>query len=322
MSGGRPARPERIRSNNNRPKRSGIPATQLGVLAGGAAGLGYAFTVIFGSRLADAGLQSTTVLSIRFFVSGAILVTLSAARRKSVVPVKGEWLPIFLLGAIGYMIESSFFFAGIARGSAAAVTLLFYVYPAIVTVIESVRNRQRPSTRVVGALALSITGCGLVAGASGDLKLGRLAVVFALCSAFTFALYVTVGSRISKNSDAMVTGAWVALGASSSFTIRALIGAGYASTAGHWPELIANGAANALAFGMMFGALGLLGPSRATVVLTTEAVFTVILSVVILRETLAPLQLVGAVAVLVAAVVVASSNQPDGLVETEATSAP
>ncbi|MDP1792829.1 MAG: DMT family transporter, partial [Acidimicrobiales bacterium] len=301
--------------NNNRPKRSGIPATQLGALAGVAAGLGYAFTVIFGSRLADAGLQSTTVLSIRFGISGLILCALSAARGKSVLPVRGERLGIFLLGAIGYMTESSLFFAGIARGSAAAVTLLFYVYPAIVTLIDSVTSRRLPSARVVGALVLSIVGCALVASAAGDIDLEGIAVVFALLSAVAFSLYVTVGARVSKQSDAMVTGAWVALGASASFTIRALLGAGYASTAGHWPELIANGAANALAFGMMFGALGLLGPSRATVVLTTEAVFTVILSVLILNESLAPEQLVGAVAVLVAAVVVAATKVGGEIVE-------
>ena len=306
-------------ADNNRPIRSGIPGPGLGVAAGAAAGLGYAFTVIFGSKLAHAGLNVTTVLSIRFAVSGFILCALTAARGKSIAPVRAEWLGIFLLGAIGYMTESSFFFAGISRGSAAAVTLLFYVYPAIVTVIESVRDRRRPSRRILGALGLSIGGSALVAGATGDVNIERLGVVFALCSALTFALYVTVGARLSEKSDAMVTGAWVALGASASFTVRALVGAGYAATAGHWPVLLGNGAANALAFGMMFTCLGLLGPSRATVVLTTEAVFTVILSVVILHETLAPVQLVGAAAVLVAAVSVAATKPDAEVVETEAT---
>ncbi len=274
--------------------------------------------MIFGSKLARAHLDVTTVLSIRFFVSGAILIALTAARGKSIRPVKGEWLGIFLLGAIGYMTESSFFFAGISRGSAAAVTLLFYIYPAIVTVIESVRDRRRPSRRIVACLALSIGGSALVAGAAGHVSIQKMGIVFALLSAMTFSLYVTVGARLSQKSDAMVTGAWVALGASASFTVRALVGAGYAATAGHWPALLGNGAANALAFGMMFTCLGLLGPARATVVLTTEAVFTVILSVVILHETLAPLQLVGAAFVLAAAVSVAATKPDRDVVEAEA----
>jgi drug/metabolite transporter (DMT)-like permease len=184
-----------------------------------------------------------------------------------------------------------------------------------------VRERRRPSRSILIALSLSVAGSALVAGAGGHVHIARLGIIFAMCSALSFALYVTVGSRLNEKSDAMVTGAWVALGASASFTVRALVGAGYAATAGHWPMLIANGFANALAFGMMFGALGLLGPSRATVVLTLEAVFAVILSRMFLDESLAPIQLLGAIAVLAAAITVARSA-PDVIAEPEAVSAP
>jgi drug/metabolite transporter (DMT)-like permease len=219
------------------------------------------------------------------------------------------------------MTESSFFFAAISRGSTAAVTLLFYVYPALVTVIEAARGRRFPSRVVLIALALSITGSALVAGAGGHVDIQRLGILLALCSATTFALYVTVGARLSERSDPMATGAWVALGASTSFALRAFVGAGYAATSGHWPILIGNGLANALAFGMMFAALGLIGPARASVVLTTEAVFTVILSFVILHEPLSGIQLLGAAGVLAAAVTVARSAAPE-VTEPEAVVAP
>jgi drug/metabolite transporter (DMT)-like permease len=188
-------------------------------------------------------------------------------------------------------------------------------------VIEAVRGKRFPARTVMVALALSITGSALVAGAGGHVDIERLGNVFALCSATTFALYVTVGARLSEKSDPMATGAWVALGASASFTVRAVVGAGYATTAGHWPVLISNGLANALAFGMMFAALGLIGPARASVVLTTEAVFTVILSYVILHEPLSGIQLLGAVGVLAAAVTVARSGARE-VTEPEAAVAP
>jgi drug/metabolite transporter (DMT)-like permease len=294
---------------------------RVGAVFGALAGLGYAFTVICGRNLAKAGLNVATVLSIRFAISGLVLVAVCLARRQSPRPARGEWLGIFLLGALGYMTESSFFFAAIARGSTAAVTLLFYVYPAMVTVIEAVRGRRFPSRAVLLALGLSITGSALVAGAGGHVDIERLGIVFALCSATTFASYVTVGARLSARSDPMATGAWVALGASASFTVRAVVGAGYAATAGHWPILVSNGLANALAFGMMFAALGLLGPARASVVLTTEAVFTVVLSFVILHEPLSGLQLLGAAGVLAAAVTVARSGTRE-VTEPEAVVAP
>ena len=145
--------------------------------------------------------------------------------------------------------------------------------------------------------------------------------MFALCSAATFAAYVTVGSRLNERSDAVVTGAWVALGASASFTLRALIGPGYEAVHGHWPLLTGNGLANAVAFGAMFAALGLLGPARAAVVLTLEAVFAVVLSTVLLDESISAVQLVGAVGVLAAAVTVARMAAP-AVTETEAAAAP
>jgi drug/metabolite transporter (DMT)-like permease len=85
--------------------------------------------------------------------------------------------------------------------------------------------------------------------------------------------------------------------------------------------LIGNGFANAAAFGMMFVCLALLGPARATVILTLEAVFTVILSTTVLHQPITAWQLFGAVGVLTAAVVVASKGDPK-VVETEAAVAP
>jgi drug/metabolite transporter (DMT)-like permease len=195
------------------------------------------------------------------------------------------------------------------------------VYPALVTVVEAIRHRRRPSRLMLGALALSIGGSALVAAGGARLAISGTGVAFALCSAATFAGYVTVGSRLNEHSDAVVTGAWVALGAAASFTLRALIGPGYATVHGHWPVLMGNGVANAVAFGAMFAALGLLGPARAAVVLTLEAVFAVILSTTLLDESITALQLVGAVGVLAAAVTVARMSAP-AVAETETAVAP
>lgn len=291
--------------------------TRLGVAFGAAAALAYAFTIIFGSKLAKAGLAAPTALSIRFGISGVLLLGACALRRTSLRPAKGEWVGIFLLGAIGYMVESSFFFASLARGTAATTTLIFYVYPALVTVIEAVRNRRRPSLLMLGALAMSVGGSALVAAGGASLAISTAGIVFALCSAAAFAAYVTVGARLNEHSDAVVTGAWVALGASASFTVRALIGPGYETVHGHWPLLTGNGVANAVAFGAMFAALGLLGPARAAVVLTLEAVFAVILSTALLDESITAVQLVGAVGVLAAAVTVSRMTAPS-VAETEA----
>ena len=240
-------------------------------------------------------------------------MALCAARRVPLLPAPGERVAIFLLGAIGYMIESSFFFAGLARGSAAAVTLIFYTYPALVTIAAAVRLRRPPSRVVVAALCLSFAGSATIVAAGGDVELTRLGVFFAVCSSLSFALYLVAGDGLVRLSDPMTTGAWVAIGASVSFLGRALV-TGFDSVGGQWPVLIGNGVANAVAFGAMFAALRRLGPSRTAVVLTLEAVFAVTLAAVVLDEPLSPVQTVGAVAVLAAAVIVARAKATEAVV--------
>ena len=288
--------------------------TRVGVALGAMSALGYSFTILAGRHLADEGLQAPTALGIRFGVGGLLLLALCAVRRAPLLPAPGERVSIFLLGAIGYMVESSFFFAALACGSAAAVTLIFYTYPALVTIAAAIRRRARPSNFVLGALLLSFTGSALIVAAGGDVQLSRLGLVFALLSSVTFAAYLIAGDYTAHHTNPMTTGAWVALGASASFLTRAVLTGGLDATAGHWPVLLGNGLANAVAFGAMFAALRRLGPSRTSVVLTLEAVFAVTLAALVLDEPLTALQILGAAAVLGAAIVIARAKPTEAVV--------
>lgn len=292
----------------------GSDGARVGVALAALSALGYSCTIIAGRTLAEAGLKAPTALGIRFAIGGLILLGLCAARRAPLLPAPGERAAIFLLGAIGYMVESSFFFAGLARGSAAAVTLIFYTYPALVTIAAAIRLRQPPSAVVMSALALSFTGSVLIVVAGGEVELSRLGLLFAICSSVTFALYLIAGDGLVSRSDPMTTGAWVALGAATSFLGRALLTGGLDPTAGEWPVLIGNAVANAVAFGAMFAALRRLGPARTSVVLTLEAVFAVTLAALVLDEPLAPAQVAGAAAVLTAAVVIARAKTTEAVV--------
>jgi drug/metabolite transporter (DMT)-like permease len=166
-------------------------------------------------------------------------------------------------------------------------------------------------------VAISVVGCALVAASGGRVSIEPLGVVLALAAAATFALYVFLGARVGTHTDPMVTSGWVALGAATTCALRAVAGPGYAATAGHWPALVGNGLANVAAFGLMFVALDRLGAARASVVFTLEAVFTMILSALVLHDSLAPLQVVGAAAVLTAAATVLGSQQETEIVEHE-----
>ncbi|HUP85395.1 MAG TPA: DMT family transporter [Acidimicrobiales bacterium] len=274
--------------------------------AGGA--FSYGVTIICNRRLALLGFGPQATLSIRFGVSALVLFGLLAVLRRGMVPARRERLRLLLLGAVGYAVESALFYSALQRGTAAAVALLFYVYPAIVTVIELAAGRTVFSKQLLGALALSITGTALVVASGGDVSISRTGVLFALGSAVTFAIYLLASGRAVTRSDPIVNGAWVAAGASLSLTVQGLATGGLRNPGADAWLMVANGVATASAFSLLFAALGRLGASRTAVVMTLEAASAVVLAAVLLGESISVVQLVGGAAILAATVLISTSK--------------
>lgn len=249
------------------------------------------------------------MLGIRFTSAAVLVLVLLAVLRRPLLPVPGERVRAFLLGCIGYAVESSLFFAGLQRGTAAAVTLLFYAYPSVVTLIELGMGR-RPRPRLLGAIALSAAGTGLVVAAGAEVTITTAGAVFALLSAGSFAVYLLVSHRVIERTDGLTTGAWVALGAGLAQLARAVTTGDLQPVGGHWPEMLLNGLATAAAFGLMFAALRRIGPSPTAVVMTLEAVSAIVLAAIFLDERLSPLQLVGGAAILAATLLVGLTRDP------------
>jgi drug/metabolite transporter (DMT)-like permease len=188
------------------------------------------------------------------------------------------------------------------------VALIFYVYPAIVTVLELAMGRVRASRRLFGAMALSAAGTVVVITAGAEVEISPTGVLFALAAATSFAVYLLVSSRAVVRTDALVNGAWVAFGAALSLGGQGLVAGGLRNPGDDWWLMLANGLATAAAFGLMFAALKRLGASRTAVVMTLEALSAVVLGALLLGEAITPLQLLGGAAILGATVLIATSK--------------
>lgn len=247
----------------------------------------------------------TTSLGARFALAAAVLFAILAARRGPLLPVPGERLRVFLVGALGYAGEAAIFFLALRGGSAAAVSLLFYTYPAMVTVAELVLRTEEPRRRTFFALGLSAAGSFLVVAAGSDVSITTAGVVLALTAAAAVTAFFIVSDRLIKKTDSLTTGAWMALGAATSFLTVGAIGQSMRDPAGHIPALLGNGVGTASAFVLMFAGLRLLGATRVSVVLTLEAFFATVLAAVFLSEGIRPLQAVGGAAILAATALIA-----------------
>jgi drug/metabolite transporter (DMT)-like permease len=194
------------------------------------------------------------------------------------------------------------------------VSLLFYTYPAIVAVLEIPLTRRRPRRGVVIGLALSATGTAVLTASGQRLAISSAGIGFALASSLAVALYVVAAERLMRRTDALTSGAWVALGASLALLSGAGVTGHFHVPAGHRLELVGYGMATALAFAMLFVALRRLGPSRTSVIMTLEAFFAAVLAAAFLSERLTGLHAVGGGAILIGAVCAALAPPPSAAV--------
>ena len=247
------------------------------------------------------------MLGLRFGIAGVLLLGALVAGRRPLLPAPGERVRAGLLGGIGYAIESTCFFLGLAHGTVAAVVLLFYVYPAVVMLLEVPLLGTRPRGRSLAALTLSVAGAAVIAIGGGEVHISPLGIVLSLGSAAAFALYLLASERLVTRTDALTTAAWVAVGASVSLLAGALVRGAVRMPSGYWWDMAGYALATAVAFTCMFAALRRLGSSRTAVIMTLEAVFGIVLAAVFLGESIGPLQVVGGLAVLGGAAMIALS---------------
>ncbi|HVE98297.1 MAG TPA: DMT family transporter [Mycobacteriales bacterium] len=278
--------------------------------AGCALGAATAFgvTIVVQRSLAQEDIPVTTVLGVRFGIAAALLFAALAIRGAALAPVPGERLRAALLGVVGYASEAGVFYLALARGSAGAVALLFYAYPALVVILEIALRSQPLRLRTVTALALSSIGAVLVVLAGDEVSITGTGIALALTAAACFSVYLIASNRLIRRSGARVTAAWVAGGASVALLVVGVVTVGVDVPADARARLLLNGVATAVAFALLYAALPRLGAGPTAVVMTMEAFVALVLGAALLDERIAVRQVAGGLGIIAGAALVSTGR--------------
>lgn len=212
----------------------------------------------------------------------------------------------FVMGALGYASQATLFFAALERGTAAAVTLLFYAYPAIVVLYEIPARRRRPPPATLVALAASSGGVAVIVAASGDIDISRTGALLALGAGAAFGAYVLAGGRLLAALDPRASALGVCAGTAAAFLAYGALRGELELAAAYLPQLAGNGLATAAAFACLFAALARTGPSEVSVVMTLEAFAATALAAIALREAPTMVEVLGGGAIVTGAAVIAA----------------
>lgn len=275
-----------------------------GVICIIASALCFGSMAIFGRLAYASGVDTTTLLLLRFSIAALVLWSVFAVRRAALP--RGRALSILLaMGAVGYAGQAFCFFTAISFASAGLVALLLYLFPALVALLSWAVLRHRLTRLQVAAVAIALTGSVLTAGDIGQGSF--LGILFAILAAFIYSVYILAGSRLPKEVSPTASSAVVTSAAAVVYlAIAGVRGVQLPVTAAGWAAVLAIAIiCTVMAIGLFFAGLERVGPVRASVYSTIEPVFTIALAAVVLGEAVTELRVLGGVLILGAVLLLA-----------------
>ncbi|CAN5585772.1 DMT family transporter [soil metagenome] len=280
------------------------------------------------SRFAyDAGMQPVSFVAWRGRVGVAALLLIIAWRSRTgaarVVRLRElssrARTTVVIAATMGFTLNL-FMFMAFDRITIALALLGFYTYPAMVAVVNVAMGREPLDRPRVVALGLALIGMGAVVASQVDpeagIRLDAIGIGLALGAALSQTVYVVVsrdGYRVIPAEQAIALVLVVTVVGSSILALATGDGASLVAPLAMpsiWPLLLFTGtlAAAIPSLGFLAG-IRAIGGLRAGILMLFEPVVGVALAAWLLGEDLVPIQLVGAIAILGAAVILQRASR-------------
>jgi len=279
-------------------------------------------TLSYITRSADAiGLSALPYVVWRGAIGTLAVLALGqlATVRQSRAGAAPAWLPtsrgwaLVAACVLGAIVNIAMFEAFL-RTTIAVVLICFYTYPALVTLSAVALYAERLTPVRAGALALSAVGLGLVVLSpligSGTINLDPLGLGLAVTAALCQASFFLIAGRGFAPVPAARIATYAILTAGIMALVLTVIGGDLAGlglplqSAQAWLWILAGGIIGAaIPTTALLVGIGIIGPSRAAILMTIEPLVGVTIAAILLGEHPTLIQIVGGVAVLTAAVI-------------------
>jgi drug/metabolite transporter (DMT)-like permease len=290
----------------------GSPAHDAGRRALGAvyvvaSALCFGSMPIFGRFAFAAGVDTSTLLLLRFSIAAAVMWAAVAVKRAQLPRGRGLAM-LVAMGGVGYAGQAFSYFTALSMASAGLVALLLYLYPALVALLSRVVLRHALSPLQLAAIAMALAGSVLTIGRAGDGT--PLGIFFGVLGAAIYACYILTGSRLPRDVTPTVSAALVTTSAGVVYAaVAAVRGVRLPATAGGWAAVVAIAViCTVLAIAFFLAGLERLGAVRASIYSTVEPAFTLLLAAVLLGEQVTALRLAGGALILGAVIMLARAD--------------
>lgn len=179
-----------------------------------AAGVLWGLLSLFFRFFTELGMDAIQAVCIRNSAAAVLMAAVLAVKSPGSLRLKR---PAHILYFVGTgMVSLAFFnvcyFLCIELAGVSVAALLLYTAPAFVMVLSAPLFGERMSGRKLGALALTVLGCGCVTGAlGGGVSVSWKAVAIGLGSGLGYALYTIFGKFALRDYESVTITAYTVL---------------------------------------------------------------------------------------------------------------
>ena len=299
-------------------RRSGRVHDRAGLAICVASAAGFGSVPVLAKLAFALGADPASLLAVRYVAAAALLwlLVLRAGRPR---PRRRDVVAGLALGVAVFGPQAGTFFLALERLDASLATLLAFTYPTLLVVADVVIRRAPLSRRRLVACLVAALGLAAVVLGNASGTFEPLGVALALTTAVLYAAYLLVGEELGHRLDILTLSAAVATGAAVEFVAwtaatGSLAFSDYDTDAVAWAVLLVVGC-TALPVHLQLIGANRLGASAAAIIATLEPIVALLLAMLLLGERLSPIQALGALAVVgaaVAASVGAAPRDPGG----------
>jgi drug/metabolite transporter (DMT)-like permease len=270
---------------------------------------GYGSASIFAKLAFSEGLDTFTLLTIRYTIAALIMWTYLGVTHQIRPVGKMDGLLLVIASLTGNILIPILYFQGLQLLPISLFVILSYTYPAFVAVMAVVFLKETLGRNKGTALLLTLVGCTIMYWTPG-LTYSIPGVALALSASFSYSIYILGIARYLRHIPP-------ALAMTSTISFAALMFLAYGLIANRiipptptgW-ILLAGLAlfSTAISSITFFSGIQLIGPSRAALVSTIEPVFTIVLAQIVFQELVSTQQAIGGLLVIIAIVVLQLAN--------------
>ncbi|MDA8234182.1 MAG: DMT family transporter [Clostridia bacterium] len=272
---------------------------------------GFAFLAIFVKYAYAAGLNTLTMLSIRFLIAAVIMWVIVWARKENPRIDRKKIVQLAMLGVMGYGVMSGFYFNAVNLVPAAIASIILYTYPLLVTLLAAWMFKEAITRTKLLSLVISSLGLVMVVGVAFD-GLNPKGLLYAAMAAVVYSLYIVYSNKLVGRVNPMLVTTYVITSAAVVLTLITLVSGSVVlptGSQGWWSLLGIAVFSTVIAILTFFQGMSIVGPSQASIISTLEPVVTALAAFLLLAEKVSVTQFLGGLLVIGAVILIQKDEE-------------